>query len=63
MSLMTGRMPLSRVLSEEFRALMEKTKDCIECGACASKCPYGLNPPELLKRNYEDYRVFLSAHD
>ncbi|MDR2771672.1 MAG: aldo/keto reductase [Clostridiales Family XIII bacterium] len=63
MSLMTGRMPLERVLSDEFRSLMEKTRDCIECGVCASKCPYGLNPPELLKRNYEAYKVFLSACD
>jgi predicted aldo/keto reductase-like oxidoreductase len=62
MSLTTRRMPLSRVLSDEFRGHMEKTKDCTECGACASKCPYGLNPPELLKRNYAEYRVFLAAH-
>jgi aryl-alcohol dehydrogenase-like predicted oxidoreductase len=63
MSLMTGRMPLERVLSDEFRSMMEKTRDCTECGACATKCPYGLHPPELLKRNYEDYKIFLSAHD
>jgi aryl-alcohol dehydrogenase-like predicted oxidoreductase len=62
MSLMTGRMPLAQVLSDECRGLMEKTKDCIECGVCASKCPYGLDTPELLKRNYADYRIFLSEH-
>jgi predicted aldo/keto reductase-like oxidoreductase len=61
MSLMTSRMPLERVLSEEFRGMMEKTRDCVECGACVSKCPYELNPPELLKRNYEEYKAFLSA--
>jgi aryl-alcohol dehydrogenase-like predicted oxidoreductase/Pyruvate/2-oxoacid:ferredoxin oxidoreductase delta subunit len=61
MSLMTGRMPLERVLSDEFRSMMEKTRDCIECGNCASKCPYGLHPPELLKRNYTDYKAFLTA--
>jgi aryl-alcohol dehydrogenase-like predicted oxidoreductase/ferredoxin len=62
MSLMTRRMPLPRVLSDEFQGFMEKTKDCTECGACVTKCPYGLNPPELLKRNYAEYRVFLSSH-
>jgi aryl-alcohol dehydrogenase-like predicted oxidoreductase len=62
MSLMKGRMPLERVLSDEFRGFMEKTKNCTECGDCAPKCPYGLNPPDLLKRNYADYRIFLSEH-
>jgi aryl-alcohol dehydrogenase-like predicted oxidoreductase len=63
MSLMTRRMPLERVLSDEFRNMMEKTRDCVECGACASKCPYGLNPQEMLRRNYEDYQLFLSARE
>jgi predicted aldo/keto reductase-like oxidoreductase len=63
MSLMTGRMPLIRVLSDEFRGMMEKTQDCIDCGACASKCPYGLNPPQLLKRNYREYKDFLAKCD
>jgi aryl-alcohol dehydrogenase-like predicted oxidoreductase len=62
MSLMTRRMPLEQVLSDEFRGFMEKAEDCTECGVCASKCPYGLNPPELLKRNCADYRIFLSEH-
>ncbi|MDR2089383.1 MAG: aldo/keto reductase [Clostridiales Family XIII bacterium] len=63
MSLMTGRMPLERVLSDEFRSKMEQTRDCIDCGACVTKCPYGLDPPELLRRNREAYQSFLSAHD
>ena len=32
---------------------------CIHCGKCRSKCPYGLDTPELLRRNYEDYKTFL----
>ena len=39
--------------------MMKQIEECIECGACKSKCPYGLNTPELLKKNYEDYKTFL----
>jgi len=38
-----------------FKAEMEKTRECIHCGQCAKKCPYGLNPAELLPRNLADY--------
>ena len=35
--------------------MMKKIEDCTECGQCASLCPYELDTPNLLKRNYEDY--------
>ena len=34
---------------------MEKIKGCLNCGKCASKCPYGLNPARLLQENYKEY--------
>ena len=39
--------------------MMKKIENCINCGACKSRCPYGLDTPNLLKRNYEDYKTFL----
>lgn len=36
--------------------MMEKIEDCIHCGQCAAKCPYGLNAAEMLPRNLADYR-------
>ena len=59
MSLMIRRAPVDAQLSPESQAMMKKIEDCIECGQCASKCPYGLDTPNLLKRNYEDYKTFL----
>lgn len=59
MSLMIRRAPVDAQLSEASREMMKKIEDCIECGQCASKCPYGLDTPNLLKRNYEDYKTFL----
>ncbi len=54
-SLMLRRAPTSIMLSEQGHAQMEKIKDCVNCGACSAKCPYGLDTPALLRRNYEDY--------
>ena len=59
MSLMLRRAPQAGWLSEEWQAKMKKIEDCIHCNQCMKKCPYGLNTPELLKKNYEDYKTFL----
>ena len=40
---------------------MMKIKDCLHCNQCMSKCPYGLNTPELLQRNLNDYVVVLAG--
>lgn len=59
MSLMLRRAPAAASLTPESQAKMKKIEDCINCGACRSKCPYGLDTPALLKKNYEDYKTFL----
>ena len=59
MSLMIRRAPAAGWLSERWQKEMEKINDCIECGLCMSRCPYGLQIPQLLRKNLEDYRQFL----
>ena len=49
------RSPSERLLSDESQKMMAKVADCIECGQCKSKCPYGLDTPTLLKKHYKDY--------
>lgn len=44
-----------------MQAEMKKIENCIECGACMKRCPYELNIPVLLKKNYEDYKKVLSG--
>lgn len=61
MSLMLRRAPSEVWLSEFWQDEMAKIPSCIECGACKSKCPYELNTPELLKKNYVDYQKVLSG--
>lgn len=59
MSLLLRRAPEANWLSETWQKNMKQIEECIECGACKSKCPYGLDTPALLKKNYEDYKTFL----
>ena len=61
MSQMIRRAPSAAWLSPEWQEEMKKTEQCLDCGACAKKCPYGLNTPELIKKNYEDYKRILSG--
>ena len=59
MSLMLRRAPQEGWLSEEWQEKMKKIEGCLHCEQCMKKCPYGLNTPELLAKNYEDYKTFL----
>ena len=61
MSLMIRRAPSKSWLSPEWQQEMAKIDTCIGCRACTSKCPYELNTPELLKKNYEDYKKVLAG--
>lgn len=59
MSLMIRRAPQQAQLTEASQAMMKKVEECLNCGKCKTKCPYGLDTPTLLKKNYEDYKTFL----
>ncbi len=61
MSLMLRRAPSENWLTPKVQESMEKIELCLECGECSSKCPYELNTPELLKKNYEDYKKVLEG--
>ena len=61
MSLMLRRAPSENWLSEYWQKKMAKIETCLHCNACASKCPYELNTPELLQKNLEDYKKVLAG--
>lgn len=61
MSLLLRRSPSELQLTEEVQAKMKKIEDCLHCDKCKSKCPYELDTPALLARNYEDYKQVLEG--
>lgn len=58
MSLFLRRAPLSVYLTEEWAEKMKLIEDCVHCNVCRERCPYELNVPDLLKRNYDDFQEF-----
>lgn len=61
MSLMLRRAPSKAWLTPQMQAEMKKIENCINCRQCTKKCPYELSTPELLKKNYEDYKRVLAG--
>ena len=61
MSLLIRRSPSAAQLTSQAQEKMKKIEDCLHCGRCKSKCPYGLDTPALLEKNYKDYREILAG--
>ena len=61
MSQLIRRSPSKNFLSEEWQQNMLKIDECVDCGLCKSKCPYGLDTPNLLRKNLADYKEILSG--
>lgn len=55
------RAPSKDWLTPKSREMMKKIGDCTECGKCKTRCPYGLEVPDLLAKNYEDYQKILAG--
>jgi predicted aldo/keto reductase-like oxidoreductase len=47
-------------VTPEAQAKMERVNDCIDCGICKTHCPYGLDTPNLLRREYKFYKEYLA---
>ena len=58
MSLFLRRAPHSVYLTEEWLHKMEKIDGCLHCNHCVEHCPYGLDTPNLLRRNLDDFMEF-----
>lgn len=61
MSLLLRRSPSESWLTEEIQEKMKKIENCLHCNQCKGKCPYGLDTPSLLEKNYEDYKKVLAG--
>ena len=59
MYLMVRRAPVESYTTPEWKEKMKKIENCIHCNHCKNHCPYGLDTPNLLIENFEDYKRFL----
>lgn len=61
MSLMLRRAPSQNWLTPQWQDKMKLIEKCLHCNRCKGKCPYGLDTPALLQKNYEDYQNILAG--
>lgn len=61
MSLLIRRSPSENQLTQKAQEMMKKIEGCLDCGKCKSNCPYSLDTPNLLKKNYEDYKKIIAG--
>jgi len=59
MGYLLERAPTAGFLTDEWREKMNRIDDCQDCGACAERCPYDLDPRRLLAEMLKAYnRVY-----
>lgn len=61
MSQLIRRSPSAPYLTPEWQEKMMRIEQCVHCNQCKSKCPYGLDTPELLQQNLADYKRILAG--
>ena len=52
------RAPPAGLLTPQWQEQMARIEACTDCGDCASRCPYRLDTPALLRAALADYRTF-----
>lgn len=62
MSALLRRSPYQQYMTDAWYEKMHRIESCIHCGACKSRCPYGLDTPALLQLMLKDYDAFYAEH-
>lgn len=62
MSALLRRSPYRQYMTDEWHAKMHQIENCVHCDACKSRCPYGLDTPNLLVEMLKDYDAFYAEH-
>lgn len=62
MSLLLRRAVYQNFMTVEAQEKMKRIEDCIDCGHCRDHCPYGLDTPNLLRKEYAFYKKFYEEH-
>lgn len=62
MDLFLNRAVWQNMVTPEWREHMAKIPNCTGCGACETRCPYGLSPQEMIKYQWSYYQDFINTH-
>lgn len=52
-----SRYNLKQWATDRYMAMGKKASDCVDCGACETRCPYGLPIRQMMKRAAERFGV------
>ena len=61
MSQLIRRSPSENFKGEFWQGEMSKIENCVDCGLCKTRCPYGLDTPNLLRKNLADYKDIIAG--
>ena len=50
-------------VTDEFADKMAKVEQCTGCGSCKSRCPYELDVPAVLKKQYAEYKELRAEYN
>lgn len=62
MSLLLKRAPWQGFINDDWYEKMHRIDNCTDCGQCRARCPYGLNPPDILAKALSEYDQFYNEH-
>jgi predicted aldo/keto reductase-like oxidoreductase len=62
-TMLLGRMPAEKWSTPEWQEYMRRIDNCVKCGACTERCPYGLDVPALLKKQQQGFFEFVNARN
>ncbi|HEY5560458.1 MAG TPA: aldo/keto reductase [Clostridiaceae bacterium] len=61
-SFLLARSPYKNYMNDTWKEKMNNINNCIECGHCKAHCPYGLDTPNLLKKELVKFNDFYKEH-
>ncbi len=62
MNMLLRRSPWRQYFTPQWQEKMKRIENCLQCHSCSSKCPYGLDTPNVLKYMLKDWREFYEEH-
>ena len=62
MAMLLRRSPYRQFMTDKIYEEMHRIENCVRCDICKSRCPYGLDTPNLLQAMLKDYDEFYAKH-